>query len=317
MQTSGIGRRWKARKTKWNGQIFRENAEMTFLALPGIVLFAVFAYWPMFGVVIAFQDFNPALGFLGSEWVGFNNFVFFFASQDLLRTLRNTVMYNLGFLGLDLVAGVVLALALYCLRSKYAVRAYNTIMILPNFMSSVLIAFIVYALFSNSYGLTNQILGALSIKGIPWYTRAQYWPAILTVVHLWSTVGMKCIIYYASLMSIDDSLFEAAQLDGAGRMKQLRHVAIPHLVPVMVITTLLGLGGILGGDFGLFYQVPKDQGLLYKTTDIISTYTYRALLDGDLEKSSAVGLFQSAVGLVMVVATNLVVRKISPDNSLF
>ena len=128
---------------------------------------------------------------------------------------------------------------------------------------------------------------------------------------------MNSIVYYASLMSLDESLLEAAVIDGANRRQQIFHVIIPHLVPIMVITTILGMGSIFGGDFGLFYQIPKDQGLLYSTTDIISTYTYRAMLSGSLEKSAAVGLFQSVVGLIMVVTTNAIVKKISPENSLF
>ena len=139
----------------------------------------------------------------------------------------------------------------------------------------------------------------------------------MTITHIWQTVGMNSIVYYASLMSLDESLLEAAVIDGANRRQQIFHVIIPHLVPIMVITTILGMGHIFGGDFGLFYQVPKDQGLLYSTTDIISTYTYRAMLSGSLEKSAAVGLFQSVVGLIMVVTTNAIVKKISPENSLF
>jgi len=140
---------------------------------------------------------------------------------------------------------------------------------------------------------------------------------ILTITHIWQTVGMNCIIYYASLMSLDDSLLEAARLDGANKWQETWHVVIPHLIPVMVISTILGLGSLFQGDFGLFYQVPKDVGLLYPTTDVINTYTYRALQSGSFGKSTAVSLFQSTMGCLMVLITNGIVRKVSPENSLF
>lgn len=306
------GLRLKARRTK-----VQENAQLLLMTLPGIILVFLFCYLPMPGLAIAFKKYNPNLGVWGSQWCGLDNFKFFFTSQDAVRTIRNTVLYSSAFLILDLVCAVGLALMLYFLRSKRALKAYNTVVIVPKFMSPVIIAFIVYALFSPNFGLVNAVIKALGGDAIAWYSEPKYWPWILTVTHIWQTVGMNSVIYYASLMSLDESLLEASTLDGANRWQQICHVIIPHLVPVMVVTTVLAMGSIFSGDFGLFYQVPKDQGTLYATTDIISTYTYRALLGGSLEKSAAVGLFQSVVGFVMVVATNAIVKKISPENSMF
>lgn len=302
----------KARRTK-----VQENAQLLLMTLPGIILVFLFCYLPMPGLAIAFKKYNPNLGVWGSQWCGLDNFKFFFTSQDAVRTIRNTVLYSSAFLILDLVCAVGLALMLYFLRSKRALKVYNTVVIVPKFMSPVIIAFIVYALFSPNFGLVNAVIKALGGDSIAWYSEPKYWPWILTVTHIWQTVGMNSVIYYASLMSLDESLLEASTLDGANRWQQICHVIIPHLVPVMVVTTVLAMGSIFSGDFGLFYQVPKDQGTLYATTDIISTYTYRALLGGSLEKSAAVGLFQSVVGFVMVVATNAIVKKISPENSMF
>lgn len=306
------GLRLKARRTK-----VQENAQLLLMTLPGIILVFLFCYLPMPGLAIAFKKYNPNLGVWGSQWCGLDNFKFFFTSQDAVRTIRNTVLYSSAFLILDLVCAVGLALMLYFLRSKRALKVYNTVVIVPKFMSPVIIAFIVYALFSPNFGLVNAVIKALGGDAIAWYSGPKYWPWILTVTHIWQTVGMNSVIYYASLMSLDESLLEASTLDGANRWQQICHVIIPHLVPVMVVTTVLAMGSIFSGDFGLFYQVPKDQGTLYATTDIISTYTYRALLGGSLEKSAAVGLFQSVVGFVMVVATNAIVKKISPENSMF
>ena len=302
----------RTRKTK-----IKENLQMLTMTIPGLVLVFLFCYLPMPGIAIAFKKYNPNLGIWGSAWNGLNNFKFFFTSQDAGRTIRNTVLYSVGFLIIDLFFAVGLALMFYFLRSRKALKVYNTIVITPKFMSAVIVAFIVYAILSPSYGLLNSIIKFFGGKPIAWYSEPKYWPWILTITHIWQTVGMNSIVYYASLMSLDESLLEAAVIDGANRRQQIFHVIIPHLVPIMVITTILGMGSIFGGDFGLFYQVPKDQGLLYPTTDIISTYTYRAMLSGSLEKSAAVGLFQSVVGLIMVVTTNAIVKKISPENSLF
>lgn len=227
------------------------------------------------------------------------------------------MLYSCVFLVVDLVAAVALALMLYYLRSRRATKFYNTVVIIPKFMSMVIIAFIVYALLSPSYGLINQILALFGHEGINWYSEPKYWPVILTVTHVWQTVGMNSVLYYSSLMGMDETMLEAAKIDGAALRHQIRYVILPHLVPIMIITTILAIGGLFSGNLDLFYQVPKDQGLLYPTTDIINTYVYRALVKGSLEKSAAVNLFQSLIGFVLVVATNLGIRKISPENSLF
>ena len=295
----------------------KETFHLDLMSLPGVLLLVVFNYLPMIGIVIAFKDYNPNLGIWGSAWNGLDNFKFFFTSQDAARTIRNTLMYSSSFLVLDLICAVGLALMFYNLRSRRALKFYNTVVILPRFMSPVIIAFIVYIILNPAYGLLNQLIIARGGSKIPWYSNSKYWPAILTITHIWQTVGMNCIIYYASLMSLDDSLLEAARLDGANKWQETWHVVIPHLIPVMVISTILGLGSLFQGDFGLFYQVPKDVGLLYPTTDVINTYTYRALQSGSFGKSTAVSLFQSTMGCLMVLITNGIVRKVSPENSLF
>jgi len=298
--------------------VIKDNFELFLLALPGIILFFVFKYMPMYGIIIAFKKFNPNLGIWGSKWVGFKNFEFFFTSQDAWRVTRNTVLYSLDFIVIGLIAAVAIALMLYNLRSRTAVKVYNTVMILPKFLSMVLIAYIVYAMLNPSAGLLNQILGVFGgPSDIDWYSKPEAWPFILTIVHIWQVVGMDSIVYYAALMGIDESLFESAMIDGANKWQQTIYIAIPHLISIITITTTLALGHIFSGDFGLFYQTTRDVGTLYPTTDIINTYTFRGLVGGHLEVASAVGLFQSVVGLILVVVTNSIVRKINPENSLF
>ena len=304
-------------KRRSGGYHVKDNLQFLLMVLPTLVLLLLFHYLPMFGVVIAFQDFSPAKGFFGSEWVGLKNFEFFFKSQDAGRVIGNTVAYALTFLAMDNVLAIGLSLMFYCLKSNVCVKVYNTVMILPRFLSMVIISFIVLAMLNVRSGVINQGLVALGLKKVQWYSKPQYWPYILTFVHEWAGVGMGCILYYATLMGVDEGLFEAAMLDGANRRQQLWHVAIPHLVPVIMIKLILGMGSIFQGDFGLFYQVPRNIGLLYKTTDVINTYVFRAMMGGDLEKSAAIGLFQSLVGMVMVILTNLIVRRISPEQSRF
>ncbi|HIT84908.1 MAG TPA: sugar ABC transporter permease [Candidatus Ornithomonoglobus intestinigallinarum] len=313
LQTKPITKRKKGKLKE-----FRDNAELSALVVPGLVLLIIFCYIPMFGIIIAFKDYRNNLGIFGSEWVGFENFKFFFTSQDAWRIMRNTVGYGVLFIALRLVAAVVVAILLYEVKSRLALKFYQTSMILPHFLSWVIVGYITYILLEPNMGIFNQIIRAFGGEGLQWYSEPNYWVGILPVVDLWKNIGLKCIMYYAALMGIDEELFEAAEMDGAGRFKQIIYITIPSLVPLMTILTILDVGNVIRGDFGLFYTIPRDVGLLYPTTDIIDTYVYRGLRTGDdIGITTAVGLFQSVVGLIMVVGTNLVVRKISPENSLF
>ncbi len=308
----------KSRTSRRLNYAMRDSLSLSLLALPGIVLLFIFNYLPMYGLVVAFKQFNPNQGIWKSPWVGWDNFEFFFTSQDAWRVLRNTVLYSLDFMFIGLFFAVVIALLLYNLRSQVGVKIYNTVMILPKFLSMVLIAFIVYSILNPASGILNQIIRAFGGSGkTDWYAKPEAWPWVLTIVHIWQTVGMNSIVYYAALMGIDEALFEAARIDGANKWKQTRYIAIPHLTSIMIITTILAFGNLFNGDFGLFYQTTRDVGLLYSTTDIISTYTFRGLMGGNMGVSAAVGLFQSCAGLVLVVLVNLIVKKISPENSLF
>ena len=293
------------------------NLTLLGLCLPGLICLILFNYLPMFGIVIAFKDYVPLKGIFGSEWNGLYNFRFFFESQEAVRTIRNTILYSIEFLVLDVFLGVLIAILLYNLKSRIGLKVYHTTILLPRFLSIVIIAFMTYSIFSPTSGIANQLIRFWGGEGIQWYAEAKYWPAIITVVYIWKSIGAGCLYYYAALTGIDPALFEAAEIDGANSVQKMWHVAIPELIPIMVMMTILGIGGLFSGDMGLFYQVPKNQGLLYETTDIINTYTYRALLSGSLAKSAAVGLFQSVIGFFLVIGTNQIVRKVSPENSMF
>lgn len=295
----------------------KEHYELLLLALPALIYYFIMNYIPMFGIIIAFKDYKYNEGIFGSEWCGFNNFRFFFESQDAWRITRNTVGYGIIFIITGVVCGVAIALLLFEIRKKIALKTYQTVMILPNFLSWVIVSYITYILLNPALGVVNRVLEMLHIPAQDWYSDPKYWPFILTYSQTWKTVGMNSIMYYAALMAVDESLFEAASLDGANKWQQIRHISIPSLLPLVTILIINNMGSIFRGDFGLFYQVPRDVGALYPATDIIDTYVYRGLRTGDVGITSAVGFFQSFVGLFMVVGTNAVIRKIAPENAMF
>ncbi|MBP3627477.1 MAG: sugar ABC transporter permease [Clostridia bacterium] len=298
-------------------RLWQRNIPLILLALPGFIYLVLFNYLPMFGVVIAFKDFSYIKGILGSDWVGFKYFRFFFESNDAAVVIRNSVLYQVWFHIIGTVCSIVVALLLYNIESRRALKVYQTVIIIPYFISWVLVAYLGFALFSNRFGILNSVLGNMGMAPIDWYAEPKYWPFILTLFYIWKGTGMSCIIYYATLMGIDSSLFEAAKIDGANRARCIWHVAIPALVPVICIMSILAIGSIMGGDFGLFYQVPRNSGALYSVTDIINTYVYRGLQAGNMSQTAAVGLFQSVVGLILVVITNVTIRKVSPENAMF
>lgn len=278
----------------------------------------IFCYCTLPGLLIAFKDYRYADGILGSKWVGFDNFKFFVLSNDCLRLVRNTIGLNGLLIITSMIAQIALAIVFYELMSRKALKAYQTILITPNFISWVTVGYIVYAFLQPQYGLINNMLKAIGMEGIQFYNEPSIWPAILSVANIWKGVGMGCIIYYATLMGIDSSLFEAARIDGATKMQEIRHITLPMLSRLIVLQLIMAIGGIFNSDFGLFYQLTRDSGALYGTTDVIDTYIYRTMrVIGDMKLSSAVGLLKSVVGFVLVYITNFIVRKYDEELSLF
>lgn len=294
-----------------------DQAGLMLLSLPAIVFFLVFSYAPMFGLIIAFKKIDYRLGILNSPWVGFNNFMFFFKSVDAWRITRNTVGYGLLLLILGIITAVIVALLLYEIRSKLAIKVYQTSMMLPYFLSWVIVGYITYAIFNADHGILNSLLIKLHFSPIDVYSSPQYWPFIIPIANIWKGVGPSMIFYYAALMGIDESLFEAAVIDGANTWQRTWNISIPSLIPIICMLSILGIGGILNGDFGLYYQIPRNLGILYPTTDVIATYVYRGLTNGAMEQTAAVGFLQSVIGLILVLGTNAIVKKIDPDFGMF
>lgn len=311
-----LGNRELAMKKSKKKRIFRDNLQLFMLVLPGLLCLIVFSYIPMSGIVIAFKNYVPRLGIYGSEWVGFKNFEFLFKSPDLVRLIRNTACYGSAFLVIDMVTQIALALLFYHIKNKTALRTYKTIYQLPRFLSIIVVSYITYALFSPSYGILNQLITSAGGEGIKWYSEPAYWPFILTFVHIWISVGGGCLLYYSNLLAIDPALFEAAVIDGATTLQRCRYVAIPSFKPLIAMNLTLGIGSVISVDMGLFDAIPKAQGLLFPTTDVINTYVYRGVLKGNISMPAAVGLFQSVVAVFLILTVNLIIKKISPENSM-
>jgi putative aldouronate transport system permease protein len=293
------------------------NMQYNLLALPAIILFLIFAYVPMAGLVLAFKDYRFDLGVFKSPWVGFQNFKFFFTSEDAWRITSNTLELNFLFIGAGLVFSVIFALMLFEIKNKYMVKFYQTSMILPNFISWVVVGYMSYIILNPTMGVMNSILKIFGAAPIDWYAEPGYWPGILLIAYLWKSVGINSVIYFAALMGIDTEYYEAADLDGATKLQKIIHISIPFIMPTILIMFILALGGIFRSDFGLFYQLTRDIGKLYSTTDVIDTYIMRSLKTlGDVGMSSAVGLFQSVVGFVTVIVANWVVKKIDSDSAI-
>lgn len=296
-----------------------KNRALVLMALPVVVLLILFNYVPMVGSIVAFKKYNYADGIFGSPWCGLDNFKFLFNMKSLTwRMLRNTVGYYILFTIVGTFCSVALAIALNECRKKYFAKVSQTILILPTFISYVAVSYIGEC-FLNSNGLLNSILQSMGMETVAWYQKANYWPIILTIVNVWKETGYSSIIYLSALAGIDQEMLEAASLDGASKWQQIRYITLPMLSSMISIVTLMGLGGIVSSNTGLFYTFTKNSSMIYETTQTIDTYVLNALTDagGNFGPSSAVSFFQSVVGCIMVVVVNLIVRRKSPESALF
>lgn len=315
MATNAIAVKKKGSKT----ERIRRWLPLYLMMLPGALYLIVNNYLPMAGLVIAFKQVDFKKGIFASDWAGLKNFEFLFASDDAALITRNTLLYNLVFIVLNTVLGILLAIFICDVASKKLKKIYQSAILFPFLMSMVIVGYIVYAFFSMQSGIVNKtILPALGMDPIFWYNEPKYWPAILIFVNAWKGVGYGCLIYISSINGIDPTYYEAAELDGAGKLKQIWHITLPCILPSVITLTLLNIGRIFYSDFGLFYQVPRNSGMLFSTTNVIDTYVYRGLMQqNNIGMSSAAGFYQSIVGFALVLISNLVVRRVSRENALF
>ena len=285
------------------------------MALPAFLVLLFFAYIPMGGLVMAFKSYDYTKGIWGSPWNGFENFKFLIASKStFLSMTKNTLLYYVIFTGIGTTLNVVLAIAIDQCIFKKCSKAMQTIMIVPVFISYAAVQFIVYAFISTDTGILNNLF----VTHTRYYSTASFWPIILTIVKMWNSVGYGSVLYMSVLSGIDSSLYEAAEIDGANRWKQILHITIPCLVPMITVMLLLSVGNIMRSDTGLFYQVTRNSGQLYSTTQVIDSYVLNAIFkNSNFGFVAATTFFQSVVGLIMMLFANGLVRKIAPENALF
>lgn len=296
---------------------FKRSFPFLLLALPGAVVLFLFRLMPLFGLVLPFKNYNPTLGFWKSEWAGFENFKFLFKSNDVLNATRNTLFYNAVGIIVGIVVGVGIALLLFELANKY-VKIYQTILYLPYFISFVVVAFIMKGILDMDYGILNKVIVYFGGEKLMWYNNPEYWFWIIPILSVWKNLGNNVLMYYAALIGISPELYESARIDGAGKLKQVWYISIPMIKNIIVVLFILNIGKIMYADFGLFYNVPLNIGLLYPATDVLDTYVYRALMTiGDIGMSSAAAFYQAVVGFILVIVSNSVAKKIDPESGMF
>lgn len=292
------------------------------MLLPGIIVLIINNYIPMIGVVLPFKKYRYDNGFfssiINSEWVGFDNFKFLFSSPNIVEATRNTIVYNLVFIALQIIIPVLIAIALTELLNKRLSRIYQSALFLPYFLSWIIVSYLAYSLLSFDNGVFNGLLKAIGLAKVNWYFEVKAWPVIIVLFQLWKYCGYNIVIYIATISGISDDYYEAATLDGASKFQQARYITLPMLKTVIIITTLLAVGKIFNSDFGLFYNVPRDTGALYSVTNVIDTLVYLSLKNSNnVGMTAAASLYQAVVGCITVFTANAVVRKIDKDQALF
>ena len=296
-------------------KIPRRFRALILMALPGVLILFFFDYMVMGGLVLAFKNFDYRLGIWSSPWSGIENFRFLIASRSTLFTItRNTLMYYVIFTVTGMILEISLAIAMDQLVFKRIGKVMQSIFVIPVFISFTAVQFIVYAFLSTDMGMINHLFGV----SVRWYLEAKYWPVILTIVKLWSGTGYGAVLFMSVLAGIDPGLYEAAQMDGAGKWQQIWHITLPLLKPMVTIMLLLSVGGVLHSDTGLFYQVTRNSGSLYDTTQVLDSYILNAVFhNADFGFTAAASFFQSVVGTMLILLANMAVRRINPDDSLF
>ena len=318
-QTMKNRKRWK-----------KDDRQLFLLSLPTVAWFVLFCYLPMFGLIIAFKHYQVAPGkgfiwslFCNSPWTGLDNFRFLFANnaETTFNMFRNTLGYNLIFLVLDIVVPVLLAMMISNIRSRRLARLSQTALFLPHFLSWIVVSYFVFGFLSSDHGLVNRILSAFGAEPVMWYQgeAIRWWPWILIFLHLWKTIGYSMVVYLAAINGVDPVMYEAAMIDGAGKLQQAVHITLPSLRPVIVMMFILATGRIFNSDFGLFYRATRNSGSLTGAYLTLDVYVYNSIFNNSrpvFGYISAAGALQSLLGCVTILLTNLAVRRVDSENAL-
>ena len=308
------------RRSRWK----QSDTGLTVLSLPTLLWYLAFCYLPMFGIIIAFKQYRlvPGKGFIyslfvGSKWVGLQNFRFLFLNPQISAVIRNTLMYNILFLVIDTALPVALAVMLSLLRSDRLKRLTLTWSMLPHFLSWVIVSYFVFAFLSYDKGVFNHLLKGLGAAPVQWYQEPGVWPFILVVIHIWKTYGYSMVMYSAYISAIDPNLYDSAMMDGATLFQRVKYITLPQLRPVILILFLLNLGNILNTDFGLFYQVTRNSGAILSATETIDVYIYKALMEQtNYGYSAAASLLQNMIGCMLLIGANMIIKRVRPEDSI-
>lgn len=297
---------------------FKKNWVLFVMLVPTFIYFMINNYLPMLGVYFAFTSFNFRDGLWSSPFTGFKNFEFL-VKADLFRLTKNTVLYNLVFIGIGNILQIIFAILVSRVTVKWFKKTSQTLMFMPYFVSFVILKVIVYNVFEYQYGLINNIITGMGGERIDFYNNPAYWPLFITFFYLWKNIGYGMVVYLATIMGIDNEIYEAAKVDGAGGLQQIWYITLPHIKPTFIILLLYALGGIMKGQFELFYQLIGNNGVLFNATDIFDTYVYRITMTQPLSigLGTAAGLYQSLFGFLIIVLVNYVVKKKNPEYALF
>ncbi len=284
------------------------------MIIPGMIYLLINNYIPMFGIYIAFKKVDYSKGLWASDWVGLKNFSYLFSTKDAFIITRNTLLYNAAFITLGIITGIIVGICLAELLKKFFQKLYQTLILLPQLISMVIVAYIVYGFLSNETGLITKLMNG----NINFYATPKVWPFILILVYVWKQLGYNAIIFLSSIVGIDAGLYEAARMDGATKWQQITKITLPQLKPTIITLFMLQVGRIFYSDFGLFYQVPLDSGALYNVTNTVDTYVYRALLvNNNISAASAASTYQAIVGFAIVFVVNMIVRKVDRESAMF
>jgi putative aldouronate transport system permease protein len=283
----------------------KRNIPLYLMMLPGLLYLIANNYLPMFGILIAFKKVNFTVGLFKSPWCGFDNFEYLFKTKDAFLMIRNTVCYNLVWIALGLVISVFIAICMAEISSRKIAKVIQPVICFPSMVSAVILSFIVYAFLSTSYGYLNATI--FKDNPVNWYATAKYWPLILTIVHFWQNAGQSSIIYMASIGGIDKSLYESARLDGATKWQQIWHVTLPGIRSTIIILLILNIGRMMSIGFDRPYIIGNT--IVKDYCDVISTFVYRiGIVNTKFDRATAVGLFQSVIGMILVTLGNTISR---------
>ncbi|TYP76581.1 ABC transporter permease [Paenibacillus methanolicus] len=297
----------------------KKNKMLFLMLIPAVLYFIIFSYLPMGGIIVAFKYFEFDKGIFGSPWVGFKNFAFFFQSGQAWLLTKNTILYNLAFIAAGMAVQVGVAILFSELKGRHIKKMMQSSLLLPYFISWVVVGSFVFGIFNYEFGSLNTLLKGWGMSPVDVYGNPSIWFFIIVGFYLWKLVGYGSIVYLAAIMGINPELYESADLDGANIFQKIRHITLPLLKTTIIIMILLQVGGILRGNFDMFYQLVGNNSLLFNQTDVIDTFVFRALNQQglDLGMPAAVGLYQSAVGFIIIVSLNALIKKINPDYALF